>query len=49
MPKAGGDKFDLGLEMIMLCDDLNRSEALEKMGELAISEYAVAFEHKRTA
>ena len=47
MPKAGSDKFDLAIEMVEAVEECNRAEAMEKIADLIISEYAAQYEHAK--
>ena len=46
MPKAGSEKFEEAIVMVEVVEDCNRAEALEKIAELIIGEYAVAYDRK---
>ena len=46
MPKAGSEKFEEAIVMVEVVEECNRAEALEKIAELIIGEYAVAYDRK---
>jgi hypothetical protein len=46
MPKVSAVKFEEAVTMVETVEECNRAEALEKIAELIICEYAVAYEHK---
>jgi hypothetical protein len=49
MPKADADEFEEAVEMVEVVEECNRHEALVKIAQLIKQEYAVPYEHKRTA
>jgi hypothetical protein len=46
MPKVSAVKFEEAVTMVEAVEECNRAEALEKIAELIIGEYAAAYEHK---
>ena len=46
MPKVSAVKFEEAVTMVETVEECNRAEALEKIAELIICEYAVAYEYK---
>ena len=49
MPKPDSEEFEKAVEMVMAVEECTRAEALKKIADLIISEYAAAFEHKDTS
>jgi hypothetical protein len=47
MPKVGAVKFEEAVEMVEVVEECDRAQALEKIADLIIAEYAAPFEHKR--
>jgi hypothetical protein len=47
MPKVGVDKFEEAVAMVEAVEECDRAAALEKIAELIIGEYAVAYEHRK--
>lgn len=45
MPKAGSEKFEVAVSMVMTVEECNRAEAMEKIATLIVQEYAAAYEH----
>ena len=46
MPKADAEEFEKAVEMVMEVEECNRAEALKKIADLIVSEYAVPYDHK---
>jgi hypothetical protein len=46
MPKAGSEKFETAVEMVESVEECNRAEAIEKIADLIIGEYAAQYEHQ---
>jgi hypothetical protein len=49
MPKVGAVKFEEAVGMVEAVEECDRAAALEKIADFIIAEYAVQFEHRRTA
>ena len=47
MPKAGAEKFETAVDMVETVEECNRAEAMEKIADLIISEYAAQYEHAK--